>query len=83
MPAVSTTVCTGAMTEEFQMSYYAYANTTVVRTIEESLDSQDRIPASMKEQNEELRDEVANLKKENAILKAYLCEKDPAAPFCN
>lgn len=63
-----------------------------IAAIEENLKVKDRIPASVEKQDQELRNEVSELKAkvkripemeaENAALKAYLCQKDPAAPFC-
>lgn len=63
-----------------------------IAAIEAKLKANSRVPASIEQQNKELRTEVTelktqvkeipSLKAENAALKAYLCQKDPAASFC-
>lgn len=60
-----------------------------ILAIEEELRAGERIPASVVKQNQQLQNEVnvskakvPALEAENAALKAYLCQKDPAAPFC-
>jgi hypothetical protein len=46
----------------------------------ESMMKSGRSPASA--QVDSLKAEVSELKAENALLKSYMCKKDPSAPFC-
>jgi hypothetical protein len=43
---------------------------------------QDRAIASIKEENKKLNQDNLKLKNENEMIKSYLCQKDPKAPFC-
>jgi hypothetical protein len=43
---------------------------------------QDRKIASLEEENEQIKAENTEIKRENELIKSFLCQKHPDAPFC-
>ena len=65
-------------------SFYGEFKTVVLRVMRLEAESAEKghIIASLKTDNVEKTRAIASLKKENALMKAYLCGKDPKADFC-
>tara|TARA_Y100000780_G_scaffold159130_1_gene144281 strand:+ start:175850 stop:181342 length:5493 start_codon:yes stop_codon:yes gene_type:complete len=49
---------------------------------DEQLDSNKREIASLKDENEAIRNELDEVKRKNQKMEEYLCAQDPQAPFC-
>lgn len=51
--------------------------------LEEQVKENSRAIASLKEENNEMKKKLDKLESENQMLKSYLCQQDPQAPFCS